>query len=399
MVDINANAPYGINPKNGKPYTYWQAVFDESSDTYKAAQQDYWDTLKAAGKGIGAGTMDVADSMYGDDGKERFQWSWLFSNPSKFLGELGGNIGHWAVNTGHKGYGNEKQDPRDRYIERLKKEPLWQDKNGNFAPDDLTTTFLKLFMNEDDNKVDLQDPLLADFAAGAGKESAGVSGSKPLNLPSIGAMPKLPDVDWQGIRDRINNINVDANYEAPQRDPLVALGDFLANIDLTSNLSGDWSKASNKMVEFQKYNEEQEKAAKNKTADKKAELELWKAMKDVAIQEAAANHAMKNAEFGLKWQQAKMNAALQQAKANAYYGGGLGYGGMNSAMVNMYKQQQASGVGSNSALVDFTDDPDMTPKKALQKANAKAMQIPQDSRVAFIQGYLSNWNELKKGSK
>ena len=370
---------------------------EEVKQQEKEEAQENWEMLKAAGKGVGAGTMDLANSMYGDDGQERFQWSWLFSNPSKFLGELGGNIGHWAVNTGHKGYGTEDQDPRDRYIERLRKEPLWQDKYGNFAPDDLTTTFLKLFMNEDDNKVDLQDPLLADFAAG-GKESGGIGTSTPVNLPSIGAMPVLPNVDWQGIRNRINNIDVDANYEAPQRDPLVALGDFLANIDLTSNLSGDWSKASNKMVEFQKYNEEQEKAAKNRTADKKAELELWKAMKDVAIQEAAANHAMKNAEFGLKWQQARMNAALQQAKANAYYSNG-GVGGMNSAMVNMYKQQQAGSIGGTVALADFTKDPDIKPKKMLQNAQTQAMRLPPESRVSFIQGYISNWNELKKGSK
>lgn len=385
------------NPYKRIPGTLLYTKPDEVKQQEKEEAQENWEMLKAAGKGFGSGTMDLANSMYGDDGQERFQWSWLFSNPAKFLGELGGNIGHWAVNTGHKGYGTEGQDPRDRYIERLKNEPLWQDKYGNFAPDDVVTSFLKLFMNEDDNNVDLQDPLLADFASG-GKESAGFGTSTPVNLPSIGAMPALPNVDWQAIRDRINNIDVDTNYEAPQRDPLVALGDFLANIDLTSNLSGDWSKASGKMAEFQKYNEEQEKAAKNKTADKKAELELWKAMKDVAIQEAAANHAMRNAEFGLKWQQARMNAALQQAKANAYYSNG-GLGRMNSAMVNMYKQQQASGVGSNSALVDFTDDPKMTPKKALQKAQIKAMQLPQDSRVAFIQGYLSNWNELKKGSK
>ena len=98
------------NPYKRIPGTLLYTKPDEVKQQEKEEAQENWEMLKAAGKGFGSGTMDLANSMYGDDGQERFQWSWLFSNPAKFLGELGGNIGHWAVNTGHKGYGTEGQD-------------------------------------------------------------------------------------------------------------------------------------------------------------------------------------------------------------------------------------------------------------------------------------------------
>lgn len=364
----------------------------------KKAYQESYDKLPDWAKTandvlIGDYNKNITDSDF-EDKDFVTQWEEAFENPG-VLTAIPNAYGHavkFLTNWGDPGNWGS-------WRERVKYEPLFhkRDKNGNLHlhVDTVGDTVAKLLFGEKPEKDILG---LEDLEAGLEKYGAGggASGSNPVALPGLGAMPELPNVDWQAIRDRINNINVDANYEAPQRDPLVALGDFLANIDLTSNLSGDWSKASNKMVEFQKYNEEQEKAAKNRTADKKAELELWKAMKDVAIQEAAANHAMRNAEFGLRWQQAKMNAALAQAKANAFY---------NTSGPGSEYTDPAYREGRRIAAMALIENPDLTEKdimKSLTLANAKFKRQPKQNpnfQLGYTDAMMEGIKELKERNK
>lgn len=366
----------------------------------KAAQQarrkayeklpDWAKTASNVVMGAGAGVNEMLDRVAHPRGS--------FTDP--LLIPLQGAYGLSDFLVGYKNHPTKYES----WNQQMEEEPLFHrylgnDEEGNpkyeLKMETFPEFFTKLLVGKKPEKEILG---LEDLEAGLEKygEGAGAGKSNPLVLPGIGAMPELPNVDWQAIRDRINNINVDTNYEAPQRDPLVALGDFLANIDLTSNLSGDWSKASNKMVEFQKYNEEQEKSAKNKSADKKAELELWKAMKDVAIQEAAANHAMRNAEFGLKWQQAKMNAALAQAKANAFYNtSGPGSEYLDPA----YKE------GRRIAAMALIENPDLTEKDimhSLTMANAKFKRQPKQNpnfQLGYTDAMMEGIKELRERKK
>ena len=395
MVEVSSKAPYGINPKNGKPYTYWQAVFDESSKESKKAQDDFDKSLDAELKGASAGAGDILDRIKNPRG--------VFADPILIPAQGAYGLSEFLV-----GYKDQPTLYKNWY-QQMEEEPLFhklvgKDEKGNpkykakmeTFPEFVTKLWAQRKKRQRDEAQAEIDEIADDYAGLAGLANAPKGAG--VSLPGLGSMPELPQVDWQGIRDRINNLDVDTEYEAPRKDPLVMLGEALANIDLTSNLAGDWSKTAKIASDFQQYNNEQAKKAKNLSAEKKADLAMWKAMKDISLQEAQADAAMKNAEFGLRWKQLQMQSAMNQAKANAYYNGlggtgfGLGFGRAGST--EAIKQQAAAQAGYEIALRTLQNHPDLSSDqmatRLVMSANSLGIKNP-----AFVNG----WNQALKESE
>lgn len=289
--------------------------------------------------------------------------------------------------------------------DRFKHAPYYGEKGSDgrmhLHIDTIPDLISKWWFHEDDENIPMLESLKAlEDENGGGK--AGEKDSTSVGV-GIGPMPTLQMPDYAALRKKLNELDIDTQYEAPQKNPLVMIGQALANIDLTSNLAGDWSKAAQIAADYQQYNEEQAKSAKNKNADKKAEIAMWKALKDISLQEAEADAAMKQAEFGLRWQQLKNQAALQQAKANAYYSG-YGFGISKADAAKMRAEQHAINVGRWAALQEYGNKKSIDLKKALSKAGMINMQnkIPDNVRAAFQDSFLQTVSDLamqKSGGK
>lgn len=240
-----------------------------------------------------------------------------------------------------------------------------------------------------------ENPILAAYRkelAGGNYGGAGGRGAGGgIKFPGLPAAPALPDIDYQAIKDRIKNLDVDASVETPKHNWLTAVGEALANIDLTSNLAGDWSKSAKVMHDFDKERNHDEAQTRNQAKKQKADLEMWKAMKEIALDEAAQNQALKRAELGMRTWQLQNQAAMMQAKANAYYGGGFGGGGWTGGD----KTKEARVVGGNASLIDVMEKPGMTMQQAAKKAKRDAMTLPQKDQVPYILGYMQQYAAAK----
>jgi len=378
-----------------KPYTHWQRALDEDDPLRKQLAEDYGNQMKAANEGFWAGWNDLLNWSADLDTPP-------LSDPMIAIPKAGYAVSNYLV-----GFGDKRN--YDSYKQRIEEEPVMMKKNddGSFSfygdtfPDFVAKLWAKKKKADEEKYNDAIEPSLEELMAGPGegeKQSAGIS------LPDIGAMPALSMPDYAALRKKLDELDIDTQYEAPQKDPLVALGQMLANIDLTSNLAGDWSKAAKVAADFQQYNEEQSKNAKNKNADKKAEVAIWKAMKDISLQEAEANAAMKQAEFGLRWQQAKMNAAMQQAKANMFYGPNGYYGRLTKAQLDYADMQKAENLGKFAGEALKKEKPKMTSEQAMKVlmpklTQMKAMGFPQNRVNSYINGYLIGVTGGTQGDK
>lgn len=282
------------------------------------------------------------------------------------------------------------------YLERLFYEPYDFSLEGDSFADFLGKTWFQGLGHWFDEGEQKDNPVLAaykkELAGGTG--AGGGSGAKLGLGVSFPAMPKmgvLPDIDYSALRDKIKNIDVDTDLEVPQHNWLTAFGQALANVDLTRNLAGDWSKAAKVLADFDKERNHDEAQTRNQSKKQKAELEMWKAMKEIALQEAEQNQAFKKAELGLRNWQLQTQAALQQAKANAYYGGGFGAGGWTGGD----KTKEARVVGGNASLIDIMDRPSMTMQQAAKKAKRDAMTLPQKDQIPYILGYMQQYAAAK----
>lgn len=306
---------------------------------------------------------------------------------------------------------NEEGYTDEGYMDKLWNVPMFHKRNpdGSLSvsltedtfPELLAKAMLKRRKEKMEQYNDAIEPTLEELMAGDG---AGEKQSGGVTLPGIGAMPKISMPDYAALRKKLDELDIDTQYEAPQKNPLVMIGQALANIDLTSNLAGDWSKTAKIAADFQQYNEEQAKSAKNKNADKKAEIAMWKAMKDISLQEAEANAAMKQAEFGLRWQQAKMNAAMQQAKANMFYGPNGYYGRLTKAQLDYADMQKAENLGKFAGEALKKEKPKMTSEQAMKVlmpklTQMKAMGFPQNRVNSYINGYLIGVTGGTQGDK
>ena len=330
------------------------------------------------------------------------QWEEAFKNPG-ILTAIPNVVGKLSKTYNYYG------DPGnwDSYQDRIKYEPWMhkRDKEGNLHlhVDTLGDSIAKLLFHENpEPKLPNLEDILVDKEDGIG--GGGSGNGVGISLPGLGAMPNLPKVDWQAIRDKLDNLDIDTDYEAPQKDPLVMAGQALANIDLTSNLAGDWSKAAKIAADFQQYNEEQSKNAKNKSADKKAELAMWKAMKDIALQEAQANEAMKQAEFGMRWKQLQMQSAMNQAKANMFYGPNGYYGRMTKSALDAAENEKAAQLGSVAAMNLKAENPKLSNKDLLKKltpqlANLRAGNYPTNRVNSWTYGFVKALSEGDNNGK
>lgn len=388
-------APYGINPKNGKPYTYWQEALDESSPLHQELVKSYGDQMKAANAGFWSGWNDLLKRSADLDTP-------LFSDPMTAIPKAGYAISNYLV-----GFGDKRN--YDSYKQRIEEEPVMMKKNddGSFSfygdtfPDFVAKLWAKKKKADEEKYNDAIEPSLEELMVGDG---AGEKQSGGIALPGIGAMPKISMPDYAALRKKLDELDIDAQYEAPQKNPLVMIGQALANIDLTSNLAGDWSKTAKIAADYQQYNEEQAKSAKNKNADKKAEIAMWKAMKDISLQEAEADAAMKQAEFGLRWQQLKNEAALQQAKANMFYGPNGYYGRLTKAQLDYADMQKAENLGMFAGQALKKEKPKMTSEQAMKVlmpklTQMKAMGFPQNRVNSYINGYLMGVTGGTQGDK
>lgn len=286
------------------------------------------------------------------------------------------------------------------YLGRIESEPFGD--QDNFIDTSLKGAYwagrspwetLKWLMSGDETK---ENPALEaykkELAGGSrgGGLGAGTGTGTGIKIPGISAI-NLPSVDYSALRQKIQDLDIDTEQEVARHNWLTSFGEALANIDLTSNLAGDWSKAAKIMADFDKERNHDEAATRNKSKQQKAELEMWKAMKDVALQEAEQNQALRQAELSLRNQQLQMQAAMQQAKANAFYSGAYGPGGWTGGD----KTKEARVVGGNASLIDIMEKPKMTMQQAAKKAKRDAMTLPQKDQVPYILGYMQQYAAAK----
>ena len=367
----SVEAPYGVNPANGKPYTYWQMMFDEDDPKRAEALAKDWEGAKKGAKTAGTWAKDFAGG---------------------FLNEL------FGMNEEDAGaYASYK----DRMLNELPFHRTQADgtqKLNIFNPsqwDTLPETLAKFILQKKKDKGNLDLDLL-EAVQGGGAGARG-SASVPGDGFAIGKAPQLQSPDWQALKDKVANLNL-APYEAPQYNPWAALGNMLANIDLTSNLSGDWSKASKIAQDYSDRDAEAKASAANKTKADKNELELWKTAKEMAFEQAKADWAMKQAELGMRYQQLQMQAALAGAKARAYYGYGTGLGG---GFGSMDKTAPIRQLGAEKAQIWLAQHPGAERKdllKYLETSSVSGMIPPKDA-TAYQLGGLQLFEMLKQGDK
>lgn len=283
------------------------------------------------------------------------------------------------------------------YLGRIESEPFGEQDNfidtslkAGYRVGRFPYEFFK-WMRQDDSK---DNPVLAaykkELAGGTNGGGRGAGLGSGVKIPGI-ALAQLPNVDYSALRQKIQDLDLDTEQEVAKHNWLTSFGEALANIDLTSNLAGDWSKAAKILNDYEKEKSHDEAATRNKSKQQKAELEMWKAMKDIALQEAEQNQAMRNAELSLRNQQLQMQAAVQQAKANAFYSGAYGPGGWTGGD----KTKEARVVGGNASLIDIMEKPKMTMQQAAKKAKRDAMTLPQKDQVPYILGYMQQYAAAK----
>lgn len=287
------------------------------------------------------------------------------------------------------------------YLGRIESEPFGE--QDNFIDTSLKGAYwagrspwetLKWLMSGDETK---ENPALEaykkELAGGSRGGGLGAGTGTGIKIPGISAI-NLPSVDYSALRQKIQDLDIDTEQEVARHNWLTSFGEALANIDLTSNLAGDWSKAAKIMADFDKERNHDEAATRNKSKQQKAELEMWKAMKDVALQEAEQNQALQQAKLSLRNQQLQMQAAMQQAKANAFYSGAYGPGGWTGG-AGGDKTKEARVVGGNASLIDIMEKPKMTMQQAAKKAKRDAMTLPQKDQVPYILGYMQQYAAAK----
>ena len=367
------------------PGTLFIQPMESKKEEQKKEAEENWETLKKVVKKALVGDGKSKDAFLNRVASEPRDWKNVAKEPLLAVAQGLYDIGEFGD---AKNYGS--------YKERLEQEPLWQRKTKSgemkFSPDSIPTSIVKMlnWFNKSD-KEEGTNPVLEDYLAQAGGVG-GVAGSSNPTVPAsnFGSVPQIPGIDYSALRKQLQDLDLDGEYVAPQYSTLDKIGGALARIDLTSKLAGDWSKASEHLSEYSKKEVESKAAAKNKNTEKKQEIAMWKALKDIALQEANQNQAYKQAELGLRWQNAAMNAAMNQAKARAYYGG-WGFGGQD-------KTREARTVGSNAFLIDFAENPKMSIKQANKKARAQAMTLPTKDQVPYILGYLSQYAAANPGA-
>ena len=276
----------------------------------------------------------------------------------------------------------EPFNSKDNFIDTTLKSGYWIGRSAKGAWDWLM----------DSDEEPKENPVLAAYKAQlAGGGYGGAKGVGAGDFPEIAVKDiSIPNVDYSALRKKIQDMELDTTPEVANHNWLTAFGNALANVDLTSNLAGDWSKAADIMAKFDYERNHDEVATKNRAKQQKAEFEMWKTMKDIALQEAEQNQAYKQAQLSLQNQQRQAQAAMWNAKARAFYGGG-GAGGWTGGD----KTKEARTVGLNSSLIDLMEKPDMTMEQAAKKAKRDALMLPQKDQVPYILGYMQQYAATK----